>query len=100
VARLRWTLQALEDVDAICEFIARDAPRTAKRFGQRFFSVVTPLERFPLAGQIVPELGRDDIREIRLKRYRIVYRVWDADTVEILTIHHSSRLLDLTELAD
>ena len=99
MARIRWTPQALDDVDAICEYIARDAPRTAKRFGQRLFQTVEPLERSPLSGQIVPERGQSDIREIRLKRYRIIYRVLDDDTLEILTVHHGSRLLDIDTLS-
>ena len=78
----------------ICEFIARDAPRTAKRFGQRIFAAVEPLQRFPLSGQIVPEFQRPDIREIHLKRYRIIYRVLDEATLEVLTVYHGSRLLD------
>lgn len=95
MARVRWTPQATEDVDNLCEFIARDAPRTAKRVGQRIFAAVKPLERFPLSGQIVPEFRRPDIREVRLKRYRIIYRVLDEDTLEILTVYHGSRLLDV-----
>ncbi|MCP4660957.1 MAG: type II toxin-antitoxin system RelE/ParE family toxin [bacterium] len=95
MAAVRWTLQALADVDAICEFIARDAPRTAKRFGQRLFQAVEPLERFPRSGRIVPELRREDVRELRLKRYRIIYRILDEETVEVLTVYHGSRSLDL-----
>ncbi|NJL28664.1 MAG: type II toxin-antitoxin system RelE/ParE family toxin [Thermoanaerobaculia bacterium] len=95
MARIRWTLQALDDIDAICDFIARDAPRTAKKFGQRLYEAVEPLERFPQSGLIVPELGRSNIRELRLKKYRIIYRLLDKETVEILTVYHSARLLDL-----
>lgn len=99
MAHVGWTLQALDDVDAICEYIARDAPRTAKRFGQRLFQAVEPLERFPRSGRIVPELRREDIREIRLKRYRIVYQILDEETLKVLTVYHGSRLLDLDLLA-
>ena len=55
------------------------------------------MERFPFSGQIVPEIGRDDIREIRLQRYRIVYRVLEEES-EILTVYHSARLLDASIL--
>lgn len=99
MAHVRWTLQALDDIDAICEYIARDAPRTAEKFGQRLFQAVEPLERFPRFGRIVPELRREDVREIRLKRYRIIYRIRDEETLEVLTVYHGSRLLDLDILA-
>ncbi len=93
MARVSWTKQALADVDEICAYIARSAPRTAKSFGQRIFAAAERLERFPLSGQIVPEIGQADIREIRLQRYRIVYRALEDET-EILTVYHSARLLD------
>ena len=48
---------------------------------------------FPCSGQIVRELGREEIRELLKGNYRIVYRVAE-DRVEILTVYHSARLLD------
>ncbi len=94
MARLSWSPQALEDVEAIRRFIARDAPRTARTFVQRIFETVERLRRFPLSGGMVPELGSEEFREIRLKKYRIIYRVADAQAVEIVTVYHGSRLLD------
>jgi len=42
---------------------------------------------------MVSEIGRDDIREIILGNYRVIYRI-TPDEVEILTIYHGARLLD------
>jgi len=95
MARIIWSPQSLEDVDVIRELIARDAPRTAERFIRRIFKTVERLERFPLSGSLVPELRDESFREIRLKRYRIIYRVLKRDAVEIVTVHHGARLLDL-----
>jgi mRNA-degrading endonuclease RelE of RelBE toxin-antitoxin system len=41
---------------------------------------------------MVPELGRNDVREVIIRGYRIVYRVGD-ETVEVLTVFESHRLL-------
>ncbi len=41
---------------------------------------------------MVPELGRDDVREVFLRSYRIVYRVGE-DTVDVLTVFEGHRLL-------
>jgi plasmid stabilization system protein ParE len=41
--------------------------------------------------RVVPELGRDDIREVLKRTYRIVYRV-RGDRVEVLTISEGHRL--------
>jgi len=39
----------------------------------------------PLAGRIVPELGRDDVREVFVRTHRVVCRV-RAGPVEVLTV--------------
>ncbi len=93
MVKVTWTDQALEDLEAICLFIARDAPQYAKLFASRAFEVTDRLDRFPLLGRVVPEIGREDIREIILGHYRVIYRII-SDEVEILTVHHGARLLD------
>ncbi len=45
-----------------------------------------------MAGRVVPELDRDDIREVIVRGYRIVYLVGDA-SVEILSVFEGHRLL-------
>jgi len=93
MARISWTEQALDDVEAICEYLHRDAPQYARVIADDIFQAVERLTLFPLSGRIVPEMGREDIREIILAHYRIIYRVV-SDEVEVLTVHHSARLLD------
>ena len=95
MARLIWSPQALEDIESIRRFIAMDAPRTARGFVQRIFQTAERLRRSPLSGRIVPELGSAVFREIRLKSYRIIYRMTDPELVEVVTVYHGSRLLDL-----
>ena len=100
MARIIWSPQALEDVESIRQFIAREAPRTARSFVQRIFDTVERLQRFPRSGGIVPEARNENLREIRVKKYRIIYRVLDDAAVEIVTVYHGSRLLDLALLRD
>ena len=92
MAEVTWTEQALDDLDSICLFIARDAPRYAELFAARVFGVTERLADFPRSGRMVPEIGRDEIREIIVQSYRIIYPIL-PDEVEILTIHHGARLL-------
>ena len=54
---------------------------------------VSTLESFPHAGRTVPELQVENIREILHGNYRLIYRETN-DSVQILTVHHSARLLD------
>ena len=46
----------------------------------------------PLSGRRVPEVGRDDVREVIKGAYRIVYRLRN-DRAEVLTVFEGHRLL-------
>lgn len=92
-SRIYWTRQSQEDLRQVRAFIARDAPATASAFVRRLRESVNRLKEFPESGQVVPELGREDIREILRGTYRIIYLV-GQDRIDILTVYHSARLLD------
>ena len=92
MATVGWTAQALDDLEAVCLYIARDAPHIAQIFAARSFDAVDRLAEFPLSGRVVPEVGRPEIREIFVSSYRIIYR-FTSDAVVILTIHHGARPL-------
>jgi addiction module RelE/StbE family toxin len=98
MARLIWTTQALEDVEAICQFIARDAPRYAQVFATQVFEAVERLQTFPESGRSVPEVGQENIREIIHGNYRIIYRLTN-DVIQILTVYHSARRLDASQFS-
>jgi len=92
MARLTWTVQALDDIESICEFIAKDAPRYAQVFATHVFGAAEKIRTFPMSGRMVPEVGQENIREIILGNYRIIYRVGDQE-IQVLTVYHSARLL-------
>ncbi len=45
----------------------------------------------PKTGRRVPETARDDVREVLVRSYRIVYLI-NAETVWILTVFEGHRL--------
>jgi addiction module RelE/StbE family toxin len=90
VTRIVWTSQAIEDVEAIRAYIARDSAWYGARLTEQILEAIERAAEFPLAGRVVPEMGRTSIREIILGNYRIVYRV-GADIMEIATVFHASR---------
>ncbi len=90
--KLRWTDHARRDLLAIGRYIARDNPQAARRWSERLRERARQAAENPLAGRVVPELGRDDVREVFLRSYRIVYRVGE-DTVDVLTVFEGHRLL-------
>ena len=99
MTRLVWTRQAVQDLEAIREFIARDSPRFGDLTVDRLVSAADRLNQFPLSGRMVPEFRRKDLREVLYGNYRIVYRVLKG-AVEIVTVFHSSRLLSSPEDLD
>lgn len=95
MAHIVWSPQAIDDLDAICEYIARDSPQYACVVAQRIIDVVEAIPSHPLAGSIVPEFGIDELRERFLHSYRIIYRIRD-EQIDLVTICHGSRLLPST----
>jgi plasmid stabilization system protein ParE len=47
MVKVTWTDQALDDLDSICLFIARDSLQYAKLFAIRAFEATDRLELFP-----------------------------------------------------
>lgn len=91
--RIIWTPQSQHDLRDIQNYIARDAPITAKAFVRRLRRSVQRLRQFPESGTVVPELGNPNIREVFHGPYRIIYRI-RPDKIDILTVYHGARLLD------
>lgn len=97
MAEIKWTLQAIDDLEAISEFISRDSRNYARLFVSKTINSTERLKRFPESGRILPELNQKHIRENLLGNYRIIYRV-KGDFVEILTIYHSARILNIKNI--
>jgi plasmid stabilization system protein ParE len=92
MTRVLWTRQAVEDVEAIKAYVARDSERYAVLLAERIVAAVNRLEVFPQSGRIVPEVGDDSVREVIYGNYRLVYRI-QVESVGMVTIHHTARLL-------
>lgn len=79
------------------EYIAQDRPQAASQWLDRLLELVSTLAEFPERGRVVPELAREDIREVILPPYRVIYRR-DSKQVIILTVRHSRREFDTGEI--
>jgi len=88
--RLRWTRRAQRDLFLIGQFISRDNPEAAHRLVETLLARAEAAVRMPQAGRRVPELLRDDIREVVAGNYRMVYRLRDRG-ISILRVFESHR---------
>jgi plasmid stabilization system protein ParE len=94
--KVEWSPLALERVEDIAQYIARDDPDAAVRWVVELFDTVGRLADFPESGRIVPEVGIRRIREVIFGAYRVVYS--GREKVEALTVRRGSQLLRLNEL--
>ncbi len=90
--RIVWTDRAIEDLETIYTFAGQTFTEYGRLTAAKIVEAIEQLSTFPLSGRVVPEFGKDDRREIIRAPFRIMYRVRE-DAVEVITIHHSSRLL-------
>jgi toxin ParE1/3/4 len=91
--RVSWSPTALDDVDAIAEYINRDSPAYTRAVVNKLLDTARNLKTFPNAGRIVPELGAEAIRERFVYSYRLIYRVQDHEVL-IVAVVHGRRLLE------
>jgi addiction module RelE/StbE family toxin len=98
VTRIVWSEQAQADLAAIQAYIARDSERYAHLTLERIIEAVDRLLAWPRSGRIVPEIGDENLREVLVAPYRIVYRLL-GDAVGIATVVHTSREFQLAESA-
>ncbi|MGH7432198.1 MAG: type II toxin-antitoxin system RelE/ParE family toxin [Candidatus Methylomirabilales bacterium] len=64
MTRLVWAPQAIEDVEAIRAYVARDSPHYADLVVERIVAAVARLENYPLSGRVVPEVADQSLREV------------------------------------
>ena len=90
--KLIWSPAARDDLHDIVVFIGRDNPERAMSFGYELISKTDKLQAFPGMGRIVPEYRNQNIREIIIRPYRIVYRInRERKLCEIARVWQSSR---------
>ncbi len=94
---VEWTDPALDDLEVIRDYIAKDSPYYARRFIERIFDAAEKLQDHPQMGRPVPEADRDDVRELIFQGYRIIYRT-QSDCVHVITVIHGSRNLAAKEV--
>ena len=91
---LHWTEKASADALSIHGFIVERSEGYADAVYERILARPQQLIDQPLSGAIVPEFGRDDIREVFIHSFRLIYLVLPHE-VRILTVIHGARFLTL-----
>ena len=90
-----WTITAIDDLNNIGDYIAKDSLLFAKLTVEKLFKRSEILARYPNLGRVVPEKNNESIRELIEGNYRIIYQIISDKKINILTIIHSSRILEI-----
>lgn len=89
-----WAQQAVVDLRSIHDFIARDSRYYAKKVVHDIREIVDDLNELPKMGRIVPELNEEDVRELFLYSYRIIYEIKDEVIFVLAVVHQRRNLKD------
>jgi toxin ParE1/3/4 len=99
MVKIVWTDQAIQDLNDIGAFIAKDSARYACEVIRSLFESTDLIEAHSKAGRIVPEYNLVYLRELIRGNYRIVYRIVDKHRIDIITVHHVARRLKISRIS-
>ena len=85
-----WTNEAYEDIEATAEYISKDSPYYASAFVDAVLETGKALKDSPKRGRRVPEINDDNVREVFIKKYRLIYKIKE-DQIVILAVIHGAR---------
>ena len=95
--KIIWSPLSFERLENIYEFISDKDNVAAKKFINRIFERVESLSKYPERGRKVPEINRNEIREIFESEYRSIYKI-ELKKIIILTIRNFKQLLPKTDI--
>ena len=88
----KWSEKAAERLIQIADYIALDAPKAAIKWTNTIISKEEIILENPKIGRIVPEIGKEAIRELIIGNYRLIYEIHD-NTIIFLTIMNCRELI-------
>ncbi|MDP2157136.1 MAG: type II toxin-antitoxin system RelE/ParE family toxin [Nitrospirota bacterium] len=95
--KIVWSFEATADLGTIADYIAKDSAFYAASFVQEIREASRSLNVFSERGRIVPELSNQNIRELFIKEYRLVYSIEETRVVIVGLIHGRRDLKALWE---
>jgi toxin ParE1/3/4 len=90
--RIVWSRRAVQDLGTLTDYIATDSPAYAGVVLKNIVNQTRILARFARAGRKVPEFDDENVRELIVYSYRIIYRLLDNEAL-IVAVIHGKRIL-------
>ncbi len=95
--KIIWSPLAIDRAIEIAEYISLDNVTASQKWIDTIFEKVKTLKTSSKIGRIVPEIERNEIREILYGNYRVIYRI-EKSSISILTIRHGKQILPIDEI--
>lgn len=93
--RVYWSEEATRRLREITRYIAQDSPSAAHRVATTLLLRSRALAQPPLLGHRLPEFPESELREVRVKPYRLIFLMTDRG-IKIVTVMHYRQLLPET----
>jgi toxin ParE1/3/4 len=90
---VRWTSTSKLDLLQIYNYISSDSVYYAKKVVNNIVDKSEYLGSFPSMGRKVEELEDENLREVVVYSYRMIYKIVDNNDIHILAIVHCKRTL-------
>lgn len=91
VYEIEWTIQAIQHLKNIEEYISQDSLFYAEKFVIFIYDEAAKLGKYPEIGMVIKEQDGLLIRRILTKSYRIVY-CFNNSIVYIIAVSHQHQL--------
>ena len=87
-----FTGSALNDLEEIILYIAKDSKENALRFHDKIIKSTNKLETFPKLGLLVPDkkMSSSGFRMLVIDKYLLFYKIYQEE-ISILRVLHGSR---------
>ena len=87
-----WTDEAIDDLRHAVAFIARDNPAAAVKLGEAILRKSMLLADHPRLGRVLQKLRRENIREIPIAPYWLIYEIDEkASAIFVRVMWHGAR---------
>jgi toxin ParE1/3/4 len=90
--KIAWSYVALGNLIETNKYISSENPEAPRKVINDIYDTGNKIKEFPEKGRIVPEIRRNNIREVFCLEYRTIYRI-ESKRIFILTIRHMKQKL-------
>ena len=89
--KVTWLISAHLDLDNILEHISIDSRKNAIEFKIKTIKETRKLKEYSKLGRKIPEINKENFREIIYKKYRIMYEISNKNIYIMFVVHSSMK---------